>query len=580
MRHAREKTVQIRLILLVIVLFSALLMGIYPQSTQFDFVDLDDDAYITRNAEVLSGLTWGGWIWSWQTFHVANWHPLTWWTHMADVDWFGLDAGKHHLVNVGIHWAGSVALFLALHLMTGCPWRSGLVATLFAVHPLHVESVAWVAERKDVLSGFFFSLGLLAYGWYSARPGFPRFGVVLLIYVLGLLSKPMLVTFPFVLLVLDVWPLGRTRADWGSTGPFVRSGWGRLWLEKAPLIALSLASCVVTYLAQARGEAVRTTDMYPLAVRVWNAVVSYARYVWKAFWPSDLAVYYPHPASLGRGVPWGEVVVAGSFLVAVTIVSIGCLRRRPYLLAGWMWFLGTLVPVIGLVQVGGQAMADRYTYIPLVGLFLMVVWGTWDLLSGIGRGRAAYAAVWGAVVLCLSAASYVQVGYWRDSVTLLSRALQVTEDNWLVHNNLGNALLRRGRPHEAIPHLLTSLRIKPGNAMAHANLGKAYRNTGRKEEGEAQYREALMLDPGNTPANINLAVILAEKGRIEEAILQLQDVVLRAPGHWEAHYNLGILLRAKGREEEALPMLREAARLNPQDERIRRQLSGAGDRGR
>jgi Flp pilus assembly protein TadD len=580
MRRAREKTVRIRPILLVIVVLTTLLLGVYAQSARFAFVDLDDDAYITKNAEVLSGLTWEGWLWSWQTFHVANWHPLTWWTHMADVEGFGLDAGGHHLVNVGIHWAGSVALFLALQLMTGCPWRSGLVAALFAIHPLHVESVAWVAERKDVLSGFFFSLGLLAYGWYSARPGFPRFGVVLLIYALGLLSKPMLVTFPFVLLVLDVWPLGRTGGGGGSTEPFVRAGWGRLWLEKAPLIALSLASCAVTYLAQARGEAVRTTEMYPLAVRVWNAVVSYARYAWKAFWPSDLAVYYPHPSSLGKGVPWGEVVVAGSFLVAVTVVSVGWFRRRPYLLAGWMWFLGTLVPVIGLVQVGGQAMADRYTYIPLVGLFLMAAWGTWDLLPGTGRGRAAYAAGWGAIVLCLSAASYVQAGYWRDSVTLFTRALQVTEDNWLVHNNMGNALLGRGRPREAIPHLLTSLRIKPGNAMAHANLGNAYRNTGRKEEGEAQYREALRLDPGNATAKINLAVVLAEKGRIDDAILELQEVGRRAPGLWEVHYNLGILLRARGREEEAAVSLRKAARLNPQDERIRRQLPGTGGRDR
>lgn len=499
---------------------------------------------------------------------------------MADVGWFGMDAGGHHLVSVVIHWAGSVALYLALHLLTGCPWRSGVVALLFAVHPLHVESVAWVAERKDVLSGFFFFLGLLVYGWYSAHPGFLRFGVVLLTFVLGLLSKPMLVTFPFVLLIMDMWPLGRTGTCRGSAESFPHAGRGRLWLEKAPLIALSLAACVVTYLAQAQGEAVRTTEMYPMTARVGNAVVSYARYVWEAFWPSDLAVYYPHPASLGKGVPWGEVVLAGSFLVAVTFVSIVCFRRRTYLLAGWLWFLGTLVPVIGLVQVGGQSMADRYTYIPLVGLFMMAAWGTWDLLPGTRRGRAVYAAGWGAIVLCLSAASYVQAGYWRDSVTLFTRALQVTEDNWLVHNNMANVLLGRGRPHEAIPHLLTSLRIKPGNAMAHANLGNAYRNTGRKEEGEAQYREALRLDPGNATARINMAVVLAERGHIDEAILQLREVGCRTPGHWELHYNLGVLLRARGRDEEAVAMLREAARLNPQDERIRRQILGAGERAR
>ncbi len=571
---------QVRRILPAVVLLSALVAGVYAQSARFAFVDLDDDAYITRNAEVLSGLTWEGWRWSWRTFHVANWHPLTWWTHMADVEWFGLDAGGHHLVNAGIHLAGSVALFLALYLMTGCPWRSGLVAALFAIHPLHVESVAWIAERKDVLSGFFFSLGLLSYGWYSARPGVPRYGAVLLVYLLGLLSKPMLVTFPFVLLVLDVWPLGRAGAIGGTTERFARAGWGRLWLEKVPLFALSIASCAVTYVAQARGEAIRTTELYPPAVRVGNAVVSYARYAWKAIWPSNLAVYYPHPASLGRGVPLIEVVAAGSFLVAVTFVSIRSFRRRPYLTAGWMWFLGTLVPVIGLVQVGGQAMADRYTYIPLVGLFLMAAWGTWDLLSGIARGRAAYAAGWGAIVLCLCAASYVQAGYWRDSVTLLTRTLQVTKDNWLAHNNLGNAFLGRGRPQEAIPHLEISLRLKPGNALAHANLGNAYRLTGRMDEGEAQYREALRLDPGNVAAKINMAVVLAGEGRIDEAILQLQEVGRIAPGQWEARYNLGILLRQRGREEEAVAMLREAARLNPWDERIRRQIPGAGGRSR
>lgn len=580
MRHAREQAVRTRWILVAAVVLAALVTGVYAQSARFAFVDLDDDAYITTNAAVLSGLTWDGWLWSWRTFHMANWHPLTWWTHMADVGWFGLEAGGHHLVNAAIHWAGSVALFAALYLMTGSPLRSGLVAALFAVHPLHVESVAWVAERKDVLSGLFFSLGLLAYGWYAARPGWRRLAAVLLVYALGLLSKPMLVTFPFLLLVLDVWPLGRAGVAGGSAARSAGAQWGRLWLEKVPLFALSVASCVVTYVAQAQGDAVRSADFYPPAVRVWNAVTSYARYAWKAFWPSDLAVFYPHPASLGRGIPPGEVVVAGAFLVAVTFACIRLFRRRPYLLAGWMWYLGTLVPVIGLVQVGGQAMADRYTYIPLVGLFLMAAWGTWDLLAGIRQGRAVYAAGWVAIVLCLCAASYAQAGYWRDSVTLFTRTLQVTKDNWLIHNNLGNAFLGRGRPYDAIPHLLTSLRMKPGNAMARVNLGNAYRKTGRTEEGEAQYWEALRLDPRNVTAKINVAVVFAEKGRIDEAIAQLREVRRAAPGHWEAHYNLGILLRATGREEEAVAMLREAARLNPQDERIRLQLPGAGVRAR
>ncbi|MBI5904116.1 MAG: tetratricopeptide repeat protein [Deltaproteobacteria bacterium] len=564
---------RLRCALAVVLLLLALVLGVYAQGARFSFVDLDDDAYVTGNAEVLSGLTRDGFVWSWTTFHAANWHPLTWLSHMADVEWFGPDAGPHHLVNAGIHWAGSSALFLALYLMTGCPWRSGVAAMLFAVHPLHVESVAWVSERKDVLSGFFFSLGLLAYGWYSKRPCIRRYMGVVLAYALGLSSKPMLVTFPFVLLILDVWPLGRTGMAAGSMpGAFARPGRGRLWLEKIPLLALSLASCVVTYLAQARGEAVRTIHMYPFDGRVWNAAVSYARYAWKAVWPSNLAVYYPHPASLGKGIPQGEIVAAGIFLLLSTLAAALWFRRRPYLLAGWLWFLGTLVPVIGLVQVGGQAMADRYAYIPLTGLFLAAVWGSWDLLSGIERGRAVYAAAWGAVLLCLSSVSYVQAGYWRDSVALFTRALAVTEENWFVHNNLGNALLERGRAPEAIPHLLTSLRIKPGNAMAHANLGRALRNVGRKSEGEAHCREALRLEPGNVPAKINMAVFLAESGRIDDAILHLRDAIRGFPARWEAFYNLGVLLRATGLEVEAKKMFREAARLRPQDERIRVQL--------
>jgi tetratricopeptide (TPR) repeat protein len=572
---ARNQSSQKVHLILIFLGLSLLVLAVFRQVGGHSFVNYDDEKYIYGNPHVSRGLTLEGLSWAFTSDMDAGWIPLTWLSRMADVSLFGMDAGRHHLVNVLFHLLNTFLLFVVMRKMTGKLWESGLVAALFAVHPLHVESVAWAVERKDVLAGFFWMLSMGAYVRYAVRPGAVRYGLVTLFFVLGLLSKPIVVTLPFVLLLLDFWPLGRLwpsgepQGDGGVSPPFRPASPGRLVMEKFPLIVLSAAISAVTILAHRNISAVTPLKAIPLWARLGNALQAYAAYIRKAVWPSDLAVFYPHP---GTNLVLWKTSVAGLFLCVATVLVLRWARQRRWLATGWFWYLGTLVPVIGLVQAGGQAMADRYTYIPLTGLFLVAVWGSRDFVSGIGRTRAAYAAAWGAIVLCLTAASYVQTGYWWDSMTLFTRTLKVTEDNWLAHNNMGDLLLERGKAPEAIPHLLSSLRIYPGYAKARSNLGRAYWSVGRKAEGEAQCREVLRLYPGNVPARINLAVILADGGRNDEAILHLREVIRNAPDHWAAYYNLGILLRARDGGAEALAMFREASRLNPRDDRIRRQI--------
>ena len=520
------------------------------------FINYDDNLYVTDNVHVREGLDGRSVAWALTATDCANWHPLTWLSHLLDVRLFGLDAGKHHRTSLLLHAANAALLFLLLSRMTGALWRPAFAACLFAIHPLHVESVAWIAERKDVLSTLFWLLTLAAWLSYLESRTVVRQVLVLGLYAFALMAKPMPVTLPFTLLLLDVWPLCRMTLPvrW-SSGPLAG-----LLREKAPLFALSAASCVVTFVAQRGGGAVKTLLDFTFVERLANGVVAYASYLGKAVWPATLAILYPY-RHLGL-LTW-EVAGSALLLAGVTAMALRLASRAPYLAVGWLWYLGTLVPVIGLVQVGGQAMADRYTYVPFVGLFVAIAWGLGELARGsrLSRGAAACAAL--AAVLPLGLVTRTQVGYWADAVALYEHALAVTSDNWLVHNNLGLVLFKRGRTMEAIAHYEEALRIWPDYAEAHFNLGIALGKEGRRLEAIEEYEQALRKRPDLADAHYNLGNELLDAGRPAEAIRHYGDALRLKPDDGEARNNLGNALARLGRLEEAVEQYREALRLSP-----------------
>jgi len=467
-------------------LLSVATLAVFAQVVGFEFVDYDDNLYVTANPHVKGGLTLAGVRWAFTTFAAANWHPLTWISLMLDWSIGGPGPRVFHLTNLILHLANALLLFFVLDRMTGRRAPAAVTAALFAIHPLHVESVAWIAERKDVLSTLFMLLTLLAYAGFVERPGLVRRVAVVLLFALGLLAKPMLVTLPVLLLMLDAWPLRR------------KEPWRHLVLEKAPLFALSIATGVMTLVAQRQGGTVGSLTLYPLRVRVANAVVATATYLGKAIWPTRLAPFYPHP-----GASLGAWTVAGSALVlaALTLWTIHVRRRRPYLLFGWAWYLVTLAPVAGIVQVGWQARADRYTYIPLIGIFLGVVWAVSDRFAD---RPALLGSLASAALVTLGIGAFVQAGYWRDSETLFRRAIAVTDNNSVAHNNLGTALLRRGLLPQAEEQFAEAVRIDPSFADAHSNLGVALGRQGEIDEAILEFRRALDLDPDHADARRNL----------------------------------------------------------------------------
>jgi tetratricopeptide (TPR) repeat protein len=533
---------------------------LYAPVGRHGFVDYDDGQYVFENAQVQAGLTLAGVRWALVTGHASNWHPLTWLSHMLDAEWFGERAGGHHLTSVVLHCLDAVLLLLLFERMTGALWRSAFVAAAFAWHPLHVESVAWVSERKDVLSTFFGLASLLAYVAYARGApagGKPRaarsYWLGLGLFALGLMSKPMLVTWPFLMLLLDGWPLRRFPPG------DARAGLGRLVREKLPFFALSLASCAVTFVCQAKGGAVSPLAGYPLPERLANAVISYARYVGKALWPADLSVLYPNP---GHWPSW-QVILAGLFLTAVSLAAFRARRSSPHFAVGWFWFAGTLVPVIGLVQVGIQAMADRYAYVPLIGLTVAVAWGAGAVAERRPAARGPIAVAGIAVLAAWIPVTRHQIGFWKDSETLFRRAVAVTANNHLAFNNLGFTLSEQGRKGEATEMYRAALAIKPDYADALNNLGHAL--AGDRKYGEAieHYRRALRVDPGLVEAHNNLGNALSETGKLDEAIEHYRFVLEREPDHAEAHNNLGIALAKKGRIDEAVAQFRESIRFRP-----------------
>jgi hypothetical protein len=474
------------------------------------FVNYDDDTYVTANPLLEGSVSLRTFRWAFTTFRASNWHPLTWISHQADVALFGFDPRGHLLTSLALHATNTLLIFLLLLQWTGATGRSAFAAALFGVHPLHVESVAWVAERKDVLSTLFFLLTLLAYGRYAARRTFRNYSTVALLFTLGLLAKPMLVTLPLLLLVLDFWPLGRLGAASRRGGGRLPPALGPLLGEKLPLMALAAVSGLVTLAAQTRGGAVKTFEDYPLSVRLLNAVVSAARYLEKTLWPKDLAVFYPHP---GRTLSAAEIAVAALLLAAITLAALHVARRRPYVLAGWGWYLLTLSPVLGIVQVGSQAMADRYTYIPLAGLFVASVWIVADLAKRWGLRRGSLAVSAALLVLSLSMTTRSQVRVWRSGLSLFEHALAVTGNNYVAHDNLASELERRGRTREAMRHALEALRIRPDREPGrYLRFGRALMAQGMHEEAVEVFEKAVTMHPADPSAARLLAAARAAAG--------------------------------------------------------------------
>ncbi len=561
-KNMHKKTyLNIRLDVWVSVFLIIATFAVYWQVKNHEFINFDDDLYVTKNHYVKTGLTLKNIAWSFTATHAKNWHPLTWLSHMLDCQISGMNPGRHHMTNVFFHIVNTLLLFVVLRRMSGNLWRSGFVAALFALHPLHVESVAWVAERKDVLSTFFWMLTMYSYVRYVERPRVNRYLLVLLLFILGLMAKPMLVTLPFVLILLDYWPLCRFRfgqSDRGNNNSQLKLLALRLLWEKTPLFIFAAASSVATFLVQKSGGAVGSLDEYPLNVRIANAIVSYVSYIGKTIWPNKLAVFYPHY----RMLPWWQVATACLLLVTISFLVIRTVMRRPYFAVGWLWYIGTLIPIIGLVQVGSQAMADRYTYVPLIGLFIIIAWGVPELLTRWRYSKRVFVPVSVALLSILMVTTWIQVRYWTNSITLFEHVLDVTTNNSVAHNNLGNALAKEGRAVEAISHYFAALRIDPDYALAINNLGLVFAEEGRTDEAIRYYSKALQINPDFKEAHNNLGLVMAKHGRTVEAIDHYSKALQIDPYYQEAQINMGVALASQGNFDKATALYYQVLRLN------------------
>jgi hypothetical protein len=528
---------------------------VYSQVRSFEFLTFDDNSGLLGNPQVRDGISGSGIAWAFTTGYASNWFPVTWFSHMLDFQLFGLDAGWHHLTSVLIHAVSSVFLFVLLKRMTGRVWESAFVAFVFALHPLHVESVAWVSERKDVLFAFFWFLTTWLYLDFLDKRTLRKYLLVLLAFCLGLMSKPMIVTLPFALLLLDAWPLKRTA---GKT----------LVLEKLPLVALGIAASVIAFFAQRKGGAVQTLASIPLAMRAENALMAYVLYLADFIRPTGLAFFYPYPSQW----PIGEVLFAGLALTAMSIVVLLAFRARPYLAVGWFWYLGTLAPVIGLIQVGHQSRADRYTYIPLIGISIMVAWAAGEAGAKSARARQVLAGV--AILFCTGwlLLTWVQISYWKDSATLYRRAIAVTDANYLAHMNLGVDLVAQGNYKEGMRELYTSLEENQDLPHGRNSLGVALYMSGRKDEAVEQFLQSIRLLPTDAEPHSNLGNALMDLGRLDDAIREFNTALRIDPGMANAYYGLGCVLVKQDRKSEAAPYFVEALRINPNFTQAREQL--------
>lgn len=565
---------------------------LYARTYRFDFIDYDDYGYVFKNATVLSGISWSNLRWAFTTSDMCNWHPLTWIVYLVTARFAGLHAGIYHLVNVGFHILASLTLFLTLHAMTQRPGRSAVTALLFALHPMHVESVAWVSELKDVLSVFIGFTAIAVYVRYARHGGTMRYLGVLGLFALSLMAKPMLVSLPLLLWCLDYWPLNRlfpsarglTTEKFGSK-PVPLS---RVILEKLPMFVMSAAICLVT-------SRVQNTEFAPsltLGLRLQTAVLAYATYLHKAILPVKLGVLYPHPLLLGMPMPTWKVAVAGTVLLAISIVAVQQRHRRRYFLVGWLWFLISLLPVIGLVQVGYQWMADRYSYLPLVGIFIAVIWAGAEVFQRLKLSRSVRTAIAGLICMIYACLAWRQVGYWQDTLTIFTRTMQVTERNFVAasgiggyynrheqpalaapflekavawfpdhptaHSSLGVSYQQLGRLNEAIEQGIIAIRVAPDDAGAHNNLGNALAAAGRKVEAISQYRKAIQLDPRLPGPHHNLPMLLAEQGNDDEAIAHWRQAIQLDPNYVNALNSLALALQRRGDSEGAIEYFRRA----------------------
>ena len=576
-------------IIICLVLIAATLV-VYWQITNHEFINYDDGLYVTENSHVQAGLTSESIKWAFTTYHASNWHPLTWLSHMLDIELYGLNPMGHHWTNLQFHIANTLLLFFILQQMTGAIWKSAFVAAIFALHPLHVESVAWVAERKDVLSTFFGMLTISAYIMYVKKRNLLRYFLVFIFLSLGLMAKPMLVTLPFVLLLLDFWPLKRLKyySHHQSSKLFF------LIYEKIPLFIPVAISSVLTILAQKNAEALCTFEALSITTRIANAFVSYTGYIIKTIWPRNLAVFYPH--QFGELSLW-YVFLAALAIAVISFFSIRWFKKYPYITFGWFWYLGTLIPVIGLIQVGAQSMADRYTYIPLTGLFIIVVWGISDLLKKRHFNKIILAVFAIILISAFSTQSYFQIKHWKNSASLFEHAVKVTNHNWLAYNNLGLALMCNGKAEEAVFYFKKTLQIRPDFLKTLDNLGVALFQLRHFEEAIFYYTKALKINSENAGIHKHIAMILETQGKLEEAVQHYTKALLINPeladvhyclanalaaqkdfekakyryreaikkdsGHSNAHYNLGCILLNQKKYKEALAHFTEVIKIKP-----------------
>ncbi|MCL6518811.1 MAG: tetratricopeptide repeat protein [Armatimonadetes bacterium] len=604
-----------RLNLIICLALLLLIFATFCRVLNNEFLSYDDPEYVVNNVNV-HGLNVRNISWAFRTVYQGTWQPMVWLSYMFEWELFRLGPFGYHLTNLLLHSANTVMLFLVLVRMTGLPWQSGFVAALFAIHPLHIESVAWIAERKDVLSTLFWMLALWAYARYVQIPKVSTYAPIIIFFALGLMSKPMLVTLPFVLLLLDYWPLCRsTLANRSPTAWNLKLSTkttSHLIIEKLPLFGMVLVSCYIAYYAQQKGGAISSFEAIPFGIRVSNAIVSYVLYILKMLWPQKLAVIYPHPLNK---IPEWQVVASGLALAILLYFAFRASKRRPYVGVGWLWFMGTLVPVIGLVQFGMHAMADRFTYIPLIGLFIVIAWGIPDLTGSLSRNKvmeeskkASYffngflhssVLPLSAIIslVCLSTCTFIQLGYWKNSVAIFTRALEVTSENSVAHTNLGTALAEKKDYKTAAKHFEAALRIMPDQPKTRFNLGNAFYGMGKIDLAIAHFTEALRLNPNFEDARVNLIAATAEKrrrasanmvrqvvrskqrenalkhyrkgldfdlqGNLNEAMKEYQEAIRIDPTFAEAHSNLGVILKELGKLDEAIGEYRKAIRLDP-----------------
>lgn len=585
--------------IMIILILIVLILSAYWPVQNFEFVAYDDQIYVTRNYQIQSGLTFKTFIYSFTDTRTSNWHPLTMLSHALDWQLFGNNAGGHHWMNLIIHIFNTILLFLLLNIMTGAIWRSAAVAALFAIHPINVESVAWVAERKNVLSTIFWFLTMLFYVWYVRKPGWKRYLPVFLCFVLGLMSKPMLVTLPFVLLLMDFWPLKRMAFSDLNTDPSYSFGMKEkisfLILEKIPLLFMTAASMMLTFYAAKSIGTVAPFSTVSLTQRIYNAILSYFFYLKKLFWPTDLAVFYP----LRDDISLQQLLPAVLVLVAVTAIFCRYYKKHPYLAVGWFWYLGTLVPVIGIVQVGGQSMADRYAYIPFIGIFIALIWAIADLIRNrLFKMITVFFIV--VMLIGLSVVTHKQILYWKNSFTLFERALSVTKENAIALIGMGNELIKQDKIDDAIFHFNEAIKVNsknPANYIAFVNLGQALslqkKNTeaieafkkslsinptcteayhqlgfvlfqsGRVDEAIAAYQQAIAFNNDYPPYHESLGNAFLKQGKIPEAINEYMEVLRNQPNNPRTHNNLGMLYMNQGRTDEAVKHFQETIRLQP-----------------